>query len=73
MQEGKICFLHRLGQQGGYGVICDQNKNEYVFVLNDVVGYSGGPIEDLIYVGKEVSFERGNLLGTAKSVYLQAA
>ena len=73
MQKGKVALLHRFGQQGGYGVIVGNDKKEYLFVLGDVVGYSGGPIEDSIFEGKEVGFEVGSKPATAKSVYLQVA
>ena len=73
MQKGKVALLHRFGQQGGYGVILAEDSKEYLFTLEDIVGYSGGPVEDFVYYGKEVSFEIGNRPGTVKNVYLQAA
>ncbi len=73
MEKGKVVYLNRFGQQGGYGVIMGNDAKEYLFVLGDVVGYSGGPVEDFIYEGKEVDFEINNRPGTVKNVYLRVA
>lgn len=45
MDQGEIAFTHRLGEQGGYGVIKGSDGKEYIFILTDVTNYFGGDPE----------------------------
>lgn len=57
MRQGEIIFTHRLGEQGGYGVIKDSDGSEYLFTLRDVANYFGGDVEKAgLRVGSPVSY-----------------